>query len=478
MITEIRFWKDKILFRDGWYLYLHESGDCSVISAAIAKKKVSDYNAYQASQDISRGGMDHDFAYRCRGFQKLDGYYVYMRKEAEELATGPIRELSDTLVIPEKVGEFTINYLCKEAFAEEEILKTVVLHSKIKKIEYKAFFGCINLTSVENVPEWIDIAQEVFTNTKLFDNESIHYLGHVLFKANPTCSGKIVIKEGTHAISNYAFEGCTEITEVILPEGLRKIGIGAFLKCSNLERIQFPKEMDYIAEGAFNGCTKLNHVEIPQGIEVLNRNLFYDCESLSYVNFSSDIRRIGYDAFHNTSYMNFFMESIETELYINNWLIHYKTDENLILNIKQGTIGIAGQDSINWSKPRKRSAVIIPDTLKYLCQNALNMYALDEIILPESLLTIGHMAFAETKIKQIIIPESVKKIEEHAFNRCEQLDKIVIKGKNTEVIWPAITDRRDKGEILIVAHPESPAYQYYLKYGEKYNFKFQNIEEQ
>jgi len=235
--------------------------------------------------------------------------------------------------------------------------------------------------------------------------------------------------------------------------------------------------MDYIGECAFNGCTKLNHLEIPQGIEVLNRNLFYDCESLSCIKFPVNIRKIGYDAFHNTSYMNRFMESDKTELYINNWLIHYKTDENLILNIKHGTIGIAGQNSINWSKPRKRSAVILPDTLKYLCQNALNMYALDEIILPESLLTIGHMAFAETKIKQITIPESVKKIEGHAFNRCEQLDKIVIKGKNTEVIWPAITDRRDKGEIIIVAHRESPAYQYYLKYGEKYNFKFQNIEE-
>ena len=477
MITEIRFWKDKILFRDGWYLYLHESGDCSVISAAVAKKKLVDYNEYQASQDISRGGMDRDSAYRCRGFQKINGDYVYMRKEAEELATGPIHELSETLVIPEKVGEFNINYLCKEAFAGEDILKTVVLHSKIKKIEYKAFHGCINLSDVKNVPEWIDIAQEVFTSTKLFDNDSIHYLGHVLFKADPTCVGKIVIKEGTHAISNYAFEDCAEITEVICPEGLRKIGIGAFFKCSNLERIRFSKEMDYIGEAAFNGCTKLNYVEIPQGIEVLNRNLFYDCENLSYLDFPVNIRKIGYDAFHNTSYMNRFMESDKTELYINNWLIHYKTDENLILNIKHGTIGIAGQDSINWSKPRKRSAVILPNTLKYLCQNALNMYALDEIILPESLLTIGHMAFAETKIKQITIPESVKKIEGHAFNRCEQLDKIVIKGKNTEVIWPAITDRRDKGEILIVAHRESPAYQYYLKYGEKYNFKFQNIEE-
>ncbi len=55
MITEIRFWKDKIIFRDGWYLYLNDSGDCSIISEAVAKKKVSDYNAYQASQDISRG---------------------------------------------------------------------------------------------------------------------------------------------------------------------------------------------------------------------------------------------------------------------------------------------------------------------------------------------------------------------------------------------------------------------------------------
>ncbi len=419
--------------------------------------------------------MDRDSADCCRGFKKINGDYVYMRKEAEELATGPIRELSETLVIPETVGEFTINYICKEAFFGEEKLKKVILHPKIKTIEYKAFYNYINLTTVDNVPEWITIAQEVFTNTKFFNDEPLHYLGHVLVKAEPTCTGKIKIKEGTHAISNDAFENCTEITEVVLPEGLRKIGAGAFSKCSNLERIQFPKEMDYIGESAFKGCTKLNHVKIPQGIEILSRNIFYDCESLSYIDFPSNIHRIGYDAFHNTTYMNRFMTSNETELYINNWLIHYKTDENLILNIKPGTIGIAEQNSINWSNPRKRLALILPDTLKYLCQNALNMYSLDEILLPESLLTIGRMAFAYTMIKQITIPASVKKIDEHAFMGCNQLDKIVIEGKNTEVIWPAITDRRDKKTIIIVAHPESPAYQYCLKYGEKYNLKFQNI---
>ncbi len=477
MITEIRFWEDKILFRDGWYLYLHESGDCSVISAAVAKKKVSDYNAYQASQDAGRRGMDYDTAYRCRGFQKIDGVYIYMRKEAEELATQPIRELSDTLVIPERVGEFTINYICKEAFAGEETLKKVILHSKIKRIEYKAFHGCINLANIENVPEWIDIAHEVFTNTKLFGNEPIHYLGHVLIKAEHSCVGRIVVKDGTHAISNDAFKDCTEITEVILPEGLRKIGDEVFLKCINLERIKFPKVMDYIGKAAFKGCAKLNHVRIPQGIEILNLNIFYDCESLSYLDFPVNIRRIGYKAFHNTAYMNRFVVSNETELYINNWLIYYKTDENLILNIKQGTIGIAAQNQSTWNMPRKRSAVILPDTIKYLCQNTLNMYTLDEILLPKNLLTIERMAFAYTKIKQITIPASLKKIDDHAFIECNQLDKIVIEGKETEVIWPAITGRRDKKTVLVVAHPESSAHQYCLKYGEKFNLEFQNINE-
>ena len=52
MAKEIRFWQDKIFFEDGWFGYYDGKGNYSVISKECACKMISDYNAYQASQDV------------------------------------------------------------------------------------------------------------------------------------------------------------------------------------------------------------------------------------------------------------------------------------------------------------------------------------------------------------------------------------------------------------------------------------------
>ena len=57
---------------------------------------------------------------------------------------------------------------------------------------------------------------------------------------------------------------------------------------------------------------------------------------------------------------------------------------------------------------------------------------------------------------------------------CKCLRQIIVTGKDTEVIWPAITGYGDK---TIVAYPNSSAHEYCIKYGEKYSLHFVNIKE-
>lgn len=474
MGKEISFWEDGIFFRNGWYIYSDGKGDYSVISKNSARKKVSDYQAYQASQDVDRGGIAPDVAYPGRGFQKVNGVYTYMGNEVESLADGPVYDIPEVLEIPQRVGEFSINFVVKNAFRGEEKVKKLILHEKIKSIGEGAFADCVNLSELEAVPQRISISSDVFKNTKVFAGEQITYIQNVLIKADCSCNGRIVIKEGTNAIADNAFENCTEITEVVIPEGLRKIGAAAFHKCTGLERIIFPEKMDYIGASAFYGCTKLNHVVIPKGVEVLRQSTFEGCENLSDIQIPGGIRKIGYKTFRNTAYLKRFMESDESELYLGNWLIRYKYDENRTLKVKDGTVGVADMD---WFERKALGGLILPEGLKYIGSDAFRMYGLSNITLPKGLLVLGSAAFRSTTIKEIIIPASVKKIEQWVFQNCESLERIVVEGRDTEVIWPAITDRRDGKPLTVVAYPNSSAQEYCNKYGEKYHLIFKNINE-
>lgn len=408
MSDMIRFGEEGILFCDGWYIFTNGKGDYSVISEKSARKKMEDNQEYQASQDVDRAGIDPDIAYPGRGFKRIDGKFVYVGKEIDNLATSPVREIPEILVIPKTIGGNTINYITKDAFYEEKSIKKVVLHEKIKSIEHNAFSGCQNLSLIENVPEWITIGKDSFKNTQIYTSDTLHYLNHVLIKAEPSASGKIVVKEGTHVISDSAFENCKEITQVILPQSIRKIGACAFQNCINLESTQFPAQMDFIGENAFYGCIKLDHVEIPKGVQFLRTRTFENCESLADIQIPLGIRLISYNTFCNTAFMNRFLSSDETELYLNNWLIHYKYDCKKVLKVRPGTIGIADMD---WSDTKALGGLVLPEGLKYIGSDAFRMRYLSFITLPEGLLTIGRAAFRHTLIGKIIIPDSVKKID-------------------------------------------------------------------
>ncbi len=470
MMSEmIRFWEEGLLFCDGWYLYTNGKGDYSIISKKSAMKKMEDYQRYQVSQDTGRAGLAPDIAFSHRGFQKIDGKYVYVGKEIDNLATSPVREIPEILSIPYKVGEFSITYIAEDAFYEESNIHRLILHDRIKAIEHNAFADCINLSQIDNASEWLTIGKNAFKNTKIYNIEPIHYLNHVLLKVEPSYSGKVIVKEGIHSISDNAFENCKEITEVILPQTVKKIGANVFKNCSNLEVIHLPEQMDFLGEGAFYGCTKLNNVVIPRGVQFIRQRTFENCESLSKIQIPYGIRYICYDAFRNTAYMNTFNESTETELYLNDWLIRYKYDPKRVLNVRPGTIGIASMD---WSDNKALASVVFPEGLKYIGSDAFRMPYLSMIKLPQSLLTICHAAFRHTHISEIKIPSSVKKIDKWTFQNCPNLKNIYILGKDTEVCWPAITGTNAK---TIYGYIGSSAHEYYKKYGEQYNIQFKNI---
>ena len=469
MAKEIRFWQDKIFFEDGWFGYYDGKGNYSVISRECACKMVSDYNAYQASQDVERGGMDMHKAFAGRGFELVNDKYVYMGKDIEILPDGPIREIGEILEIPEKIGNYPINRIHNQAFMGEKLIKKVVLHEKIDHIGQKAFADCENLWAVQGLSEKITVMADAFANTKLFEGECAEYLKNVLLKVNTTNQGRFVVKRGITSIAEKAFMNCKEITEIDLPESVEYIENFAFQDCENLEIIHMPKTLLRLDAGVFAGCKKLKSIIIPEGVPEIHRGTFYGCESLLDVKLPETIVSIGFDAFRETALMKQFDEGTEEALYVDNWLIRYKADFAETLYIRKGTLGVADMNSFH---KRYLKGVTFPEGLKYIGSEAFERTDLKSVKLPRTVELLKRSAFRGTKIQEITLPESVKQVEQWVFMDCEALDKIVVEGKNTQIIWPAITGHRNGTPTIIEAPTSSRAKVYCEQYGAKYHLVF------
>jgi hypothetical protein len=97
-------------------------------------------------------------------------------------------------------------------------------------------------------------------------------------------------------IGNYAFYGCTSLTEVTLPAAT-DIGQEAFRGCTSLETVSLPGAVD-IGMGAFRACSGLKTVE--SNAAAIGYLAFADCTSLETVSLPEAIS-ISNNAFQGCS---------------------------------------------------------------------------------------------------------------------------------------------------------------------------------
>ena len=146
-----------------------------------------------------------------------------------------------------------------------------------------------------------------------------------------------------------------------------------------------------------------------------------------------------------------------------------KNNDTLI--VREGCVGIAS----GFKTPKSVRAVILPNSVKTIGDEAFCSAQIKEIKLPVGLQYIERSAFRGSKLERIVIPASVKKIDIWAFKDCNNLAEIIVEGAHTEIEWPGITGRSDQKQIIIKAPKNSNAFLYCKEHGEKFNLKFVSI---
>ena len=205
---------------------------------------------------------------------EIDGVsYSYDTEYGSATVTSGDNKYSGSVSIPETITfnerTYTVTCIGDWAFSSCSGLFRVIIPNTVTSIGSGAFQNCSKLYSI-NIPSSVTtIADNAFYGCAALPIvNSCRYAGNFLVEFVDKTSTKCSVKEGTLYIGYYAFNGCTNLTEVNLPEGLRRIGASAFQGCSSLSSITIPMSVDCIGISAFYNCSSLVSISIPKGIGV------------------------------------------------------------------------------------------------------------------------------------------------------------------------------------------------------------------
>lgn len=372
----------------------------------------------------------------------------------------------------------------KEAFREENTMKSIYLPSSVKTVADAVFWNCTKLKDV-----WIDGATSIATRAidrcpvlrgvtfgegvegvaenaiaecpivqgifALEGNDNYRSVNGVLYTKDMTtlmqyASGgtatEFVVPEGVTSIAQNAFAYNQTLTEVALPSSLEHVGAFAFYR-SVIESVAFPETLKTIGENAFGYCLGLDGaLTLPEGLESIGGYAFVGCEELTgRLTIPDTVVSIGEFAFFECFKLQWLTlgEKVEN---IGTYAFYYcyNLADSLVIPDSVTSIGsyafawCYGLDEVTFGN---KLAVLdeyafyyctdlggelaLPDTLTRIEQYAFSYTKITTISGGDGLKTIGGYAFEKcTRLKTVYLGEALTSIEKFAFNGCTSISSV------------------------------------------------------
>lgn len=267
-----------------------------------------------------------------------------------------------------------------------------------------------------------------------------------------------VIPDGTVAIGDYAFSGCS-MRSVDIPSSVKAIGYESFDGCRRLEQMVIPEGVEKIGQLAFYNCTRLTTLTLPSTLTKIDYYAFYSCPlrsvvvktenplTLQYETFSSRERATLYvpagrgESYRVASYWKDFKDIVEGDLPVRD-IIHFadlSVKDVCVKNWDADDDGELSKEEAAAVKDlgtnfKRKGNIVSFDELQYftgLTSIADDAFyycdAMESITLPTTITSIGDHSFCYCKkMTRFDLPSSLESINTHAFYDCDNLVEINI----------------------------------------------------
>ncbi|MBQ8764294.1 MAG: leucine-rich repeat protein [Clostridia bacterium] len=220
----------------------------------------------------------------------------------------------------------------------------------------------------------------------------------------------VELPEGITSISGYAFENCSNLSELIIPKNLISIGEYAFSGCTGLVDLSLGKKLQTIGDYAFNDCTSIEKVDLHENITSIGENTFKGCSGMKKFYVGKNIKK-------------FDLKILEDFIALEKLYIHPDCS-GYIVDDSGGVI--------------KRETIYDEKYYDSYCFNYYPPCAPDETYaVPESVCYIKSNTFNGNKnIKTLYLPKNLKRFFDSAFDGCTGITDVYYCG--TEEEWNKI----------------------------------------
>ncbi len=180
------------------------------------------------------------------------------------------------IILPEYVTE-----IYKEAFSNNQNIRSVMLPDSCKVIGSAAFLDCKNLTNV------------IYPEDVLFSTSGAGYASQFYGCSSLTS----ITLPSQSTLYDGMWSDCTGLLALEIPDCVNTIGASTFFACYGLKELVIPGTVTDIEEYAFTHCKNVEVIVLEEGIQRLSHKAFCGCKSLQVLHLPASLTALSVDIF-------------------------------------------------------------------------------------------------------------------------------------------------------------------------------------